>query len=47
MVIGQINQLQALLDFESDLENLLGKYLVIERHMFQIQDILMQYLRFY
>ena len=28
-----------MLDIESDIENLQGKYLVIERHMLQIQDI--------
>ena len=28
-----------MLDFESDIENLYGKYLVIERHLLQIQDI--------
>ena len=36
----------AMLDFESDIENLLGKYLVIERHILQIQDILLQYFKF-
>ena len=34
----------AMLDFESDRENLQGKYLLIERHILQIQDILLQYL---
>ena len=33
-----------MLDFESDIENLQGKYVVIERHILQIQDILLQYL---
>ena len=32
-----------MLDFESDIENLKGKYLVMERHILQIQDILLQY----
>ena len=27
-----------MLDFESDIENFYGKYLVIERHTLQIQD---------
>ena len=35
-----------MLDFERDIENLEGKYLVIERYMLQIQDILLQYLKF-
>ena len=35
-----------MLDFESDIENLEGKYLAIERHILQIQDILLQYLKF-
>ena len=35
-----------MLDFESDIENLQGKYLVIERHILKIQDILLQYLTF-
>ena len=35
-----------MLDFESDIKNLSGKYLVIERHILQIQDILLQYLKF-
>ena len=36
-----------MLDFETDLEILLGKYLVIERHILHIhiQDILLQYLK--
>ena len=34
-----------MLDFESDIENLQKKYLVIERHILQIQDILLQYLK--
>ena len=34
-----------MLDFESDIENLKGKYLVIERHILQIQGILLQYLK--
>ena len=32
------------LDFKSYLKNLSGKYLAIERHMLQIQGILLQYL---
>ena len=36
----------AMLDFERDLENLEGKYLVIERQILQIQDILLQCLKF-
>ena len=36
----------AMLGFESDIENLRGKYLVIERHILQIQDMLLQYLKF-
>ena len=34
-----------MLDFASDIENLQEKYLVIERHILQIQDILLQYLK--
>ena len=34
-----------MLDFESDIENLQGKYLVIDRHMLQIQGIFLQYLK--
>ena len=34
-----------MLDFKSYIENLEGKYLVFERHMLQIQGILMQYLK--
>ena len=33
-----------MLDFESEIE--IGKYLLIERHVMQIQDILLQYLKF-
>ena len=33
-----------MLDFESDIKKLKGKYLVIERHKLQIQGILLQYL---
>ena len=36
----------AMLDFKSVIENLQGKYLVIERHILQIQDILLQFLKF-
>ena len=36
----------AMLDFKSYIENLQRKYLVIERHMLQIQDILLQYFKF-
>ena len=36
----------AMLDFESDIENLLEKYLVIERNLLQIQGILLKYLKF-
>ena len=35
-----INLLQAMLYFESDIEKLYGKYLVIERHILQIKDML-------
>ena len=35
-----------MLDFESDIEYLYGKYIVIERNIFQIQFILLQYLKF-
>ena len=35
-----------MLDFESDIQNLQEKYLVIEHHILQIQDILVQYLKF-
>ena len=34
-----------MLDFKSYLKKLYGKYLVIERHMLQIQGILLQYLK--
>ena len=46
---GLINLLQAMqciLDFESDIENLKGNYQVIERRLLQIQDILLQCLKF-
>ena len=33
-----------MLDFKSYIKNVQGKYLVIERHMLQIQGILLQYL---
>ena len=36
----------AMLDFESNIENLQRKYLVIERHILQIQEILLRYLNF-
>ena len=35
-----------MLHFKSYIKNLYGKYLVIERHMLQIQGILLQYLKF-
>ena len=35
-----------MLEIKSDIENLQGKYLVIERHILQIQDILLKYLKF-
>ena len=35
-----------MLDFGSNIENLQGKYLVIERYILQIQDTLLQYLKF-
>ena len=35
-----------MLDFESGKESLKGKYLVIEHHILQIQDILLHYLKF-
>ena len=34
-----------MLDFKSYIKNLLGKYLVFERHMLQFQGILFQYLK--
>ena len=36
----------AMLDFETDIKNLQENYLVIERHILQIQDILLQYFKF-
>ena len=33
-------------EIESDVENLYGKYLVIERHILQTQEILLQYFKF-
>ena len=44
---GLINLLQAMimLDFKSYIKNLERKYLIIERHMLQIQGILLQYLK--
>ena len=35
-----------MLDFKSYIKNLTLIYLVIQRHMLQIQDILLQYLKF-
>ena len=35
-----------MLDFKSYMKNLEGKYLLIERHILQIQSILLQYLKF-
>ena len=35
-----------MLDFESDTESLQEKYLVNERHVLQIQDLLLQYVKF-
>ena len=32
----------AIIDFESDIENLQGKYLIIERHILQIKAILLK-----
>ena len=34
-----------MLDLKSYIKNLYGKYLVIERHMLQIQGLLLQYLK--
>ena len=36
-----------LLNFTSYIKNVQGKYLVIERHMLQLQGILFQYLKVY
>ena len=35
----------AMLDFESDIENLQGKFLLFERNILQMQDIFRQYLK--